>query len=166
MYKMFAAFWDICIYAEVLIEVKVEKARQALVPTHCSQVSVYHWVQVWMVGDWMLSWQSGKNNGTILGRKDVLNLKFCLPPNFSCKLHIKIYWYIVLRGMKKHIVTMFEGNPPLPPYLKHLINIVVVYPVKSAALMQWQIYSVSLEAGERQDYLQSSAVCDCDGLCV
>lgn len=60
--------------------------------------------------------------------------------------------------MTKHTVSMFEGNPPHSPYLKQLINIVVFYPVKSAALMPRQIYSAALE-GRRKTRLLAVLCC-------
>lgn len=45
---------------------------------------------------------------------------------------------------------------------EQLINIVVVCCINATEDLQ----CITQSQGERQDYLQSCAVCDCDGLCV
>lgn len=93
-------------------------------------------------GDGMHVCQSGKT--AIVEREDVLNMKFSWPQHFLVSSTWKIYWYCILCSVEcENTLSMFEGYTPLPPYQKHLINIVVFYPIWSAALMPWQIYSIT-----------------------
>lgn len=99
-----------------------------------------------------------KTSALLWGEKMCWIWNSAYPQTFLVNSTSKTYWYIVLGGGRKHTVSMFEGNPPPPRYLKKLINNVVFYPVKSAALMPWQIYSVSL-AGRRKTRLPAVVCC-------
>lgn len=89
----------------------------------------------------MPKWKKTKQEN-YCGERWCVECEILSTPNFPCK----------------HYVSMFEGNPPCPPYLEQLISIVVFYPVKSAALMPWQIYSASL-GGKRKTKLPAVFSC-------